>query len=274
MDSRLLYRGMDIGTDKPTLEERNRVPHHLIDVAWPDENWSLARFQAAALQAIKEIHSRNRLPILVGGTGQYMTAILEGWIPPPKPADPAYREELAKFAEEYGKGALHQRLRDIDPESAERIHATNLRRVIRALEIHHIAGELPSKARRKEPPPFRSLRIGLQMSRGQLYTRIDSRIDEMIRSGLLSEVQKLLDAGYGPELPSMSAIGYKQIADALSGKVPLEEAIQEMRKLTRQFVRRQANWFKPRDPSIHWFDVREDVEEDIVHLIYAWLEER
>jgi tRNA dimethylallyltransferase len=273
MDSRLLYRGMDIGTDKPTLQQRNLVSHHLIDVAWPDENWSLARFQAIALRAIQEVHSRNRLPILVGGTGQYMTAILEGWLPPPKAADRAYREELAKFAEEHGKAALHQRLRDVDPESAERIHATNLRRVVRALEIYQLTGEPPSKIRRKEPPPFRSLRIGLQMPRDQLYARIDSRIDEMIHSGLLSEVQELLDAGYGPELPSMSAIGYKQIADALSGKVPLEEAIQEMRKLTRQFVRRQANWFKPSDPKIHWFDVRQDVEEDILLLIREWLDE-
>lgn len=274
MDSRLLYRGMNIGTDKPSLEQQREVPHHLIDVANPDENWSLAKFRTAALQTIMEIHKRDVLPFLVGGTGQYMTAILEGWIPPPKPADPAFREELEKFAASHGKEALHRKLMDVDPVSAERIHASNLRRVIRALEIFHHTGEPPSKIRRKEPPTFRSLRIGLHLPRKELYDRIDARIDEMIQAGLLSEVQILLDAGYDPNLPSMSAIGYKQMAEVISGKAALDEAIKEMRRLTRQFVRRQANWFKPSDPEIHWFDVRNDIEEDIVLLIQSWLAEK
>jgi tRNA dimethylallyltransferase len=273
MDSRLLYRGMDIGTDKPSIDQRKQVPHYLIDVASPDENWSLAKFRSAALQVIGEIQKRERLPLLVGGTGQYMKAILEGWIPPPKPADLAYRDELTKFVEDHGPEALHMKLREIDPVSAERIHANNIRRVIRALEIYRVMGEPPSKVRRKEPPPFRSLRIGLQLPREQLYARIDARIDEMIHTGLLSEVQELLEAGYGPELPSMSAIGYKQIAEVVTGKMSLDDAIHEMRRLTRQFVRRQANWFKPSDPKIHWFDMRQNVVEEIIRLIRAWLEE-
>jgi tRNA dimethylallyltransferase len=273
MDSRLLYRGMDIGTDKPSIDQRKQVPHHLIDVASPDENWSLAKFRSATLQVIREIQKRERLPLLVGGTGQYMKAILEGWIPPPKPADLAYRDELTKFVEDHGPEALHMKLSEVDPVSAERIHANNIRRVIRALEIYRVTGEPPSKVQRKEPPPFRSLRIGLQLSRDQLYARIDARIDEMIHAGLLSEVQGLLEAGYGPELPSMSAIGYKQMADVVAGKMSLDEAIHEMRRLTRQFVRRQANWFKPSDPKIHWFDMRHDVVEEILQLIIAWLEE-
>jgi tRNA dimethylallyltransferase len=273
MDSRLLYRGMDIGTDKPSIEQRNQVPHHLIDVAYPDENWSLAKFRAAALQAILEIHQRKRLPLLVGGTGQYMTAILEGWIPPPKPADLSYRKELGKYAEDHGIEALHRKLREVDPVSAEQIHASNLRRVIRALEIYHFTGESPSKIRRKEPPPFRSLRIGLQLPRKILYDRIDARIDDMIRDGLVMEVEKLMENGYGPDLPAMSAIGYKQIAEVVFGKKTMEEAVAEMRKLTRQFVRRQANWFKPSDPAIHWFDMGQDVGEEIVYLIQQWLEE-
>jgi tRNA dimethylallyltransferase len=271
MDSRLLYRGMDIGTDKPNQEERSQIPHHLIDIASPDEDWSLAKFRSAALQAITAIHNRERLPLLVGGTGQYMRAILEGWIPPPKPADMTYREELAKYARDHGATELHMKLMEVDPDSAERIHANNVRRVIRALEIYRITGEPPSKVRRKEPPPFRSLRIGLQLPREQLYARIDARIDEMLQAGLLSEVQELLEAGYGPELPSMSAIGYKQMAEVLTGTMSLDEAIREMRKLTRQFVRRQANWFKPGDPKIHWFDMRQDVEQEIIRLISAWL---
>jgi tRNA dimethylallyltransferase len=273
MDSRLLYRGMDIGTDKPSVNQRRQVSHHLIDVAYPDENWNLAKFRSAALQVIDEIQKRGRLPLLVGGTGQYMKAILEGWIPPPKPTDLAYRKKLTKFAEDHGPESLHMKLREVDPNSAERIHAHNIRRVIRALEIYRITGEPPSKVRRKEPPPFRSLRIGLQLPRDMLYARIDARIDEMIHAGLLSEVKELLKAGYGSELPSMSAIGYKQMVDVIAGKMSLDEAIREMRRLTRQFVRRQANWFKPSDPKIHWFDMRGDVEEGIVHLIRAWLEE-
>jgi tRNA dimethylallyltransferase len=273
MDSRLLYRGMDIGTDKPSLEQRKQVAHHLIDVASPDETWSLAKFRTAALRAMREIHERERLPFLVGGTGQYITAILEGWIPPKETSDSDYREELAKFAKEQGKDALHVKLQEVDPESAVRIHPSNLRRVIRALEIYHTTGEPPSKIRRKEPPPFRSLRIGLQLPRELLYARIDARIDEMIHSGLVNEVKGLIEDGYGPELPAMSAIGYKQIAEVINGEKTLEEAAAEMRRLTRQFVRRQANWFKPDDPKIHWFDLRQDVEDEIVLLIRQWLEE-
>jgi tRNA dimethylallyltransferase len=273
MDSRLLYRGMDIGTDKPSLDQCGQVPHHLIDIASPDEIWSLAKFRTIALRTIQEIQARGQLPFLVGGSGQYMIAILEGWVPPAKSSDHAYRQELMKFTEDHGKEALHLKLMQVDPESADRIQATNLRRVIRALEIYHITGELPSKVRKKVPPPFRSLCIGLQLPRDQLYARIDARIDDMINSGFLSEVEKLLESGYSPELPSMSAIGYKQMARVITGEATLEEAIRDMRRLTRQFVRRQANWFKSSDPKIHWFDVREDVEDAIVLLIQSWLEE-
>jgi tRNA dimethylallyltransferase len=273
MDSRLLYRGMDIGTDKPSIDQQQAVPHHLIDVANPDETWSLAKFRAAALQIIDEIHARDRVPFLVGGTGQYLTGLLEGWIPPPQPADPVFRLELETFVEQEGKEALHARLKEIDPTSAERIHASNVRRVIRALEIYHTTGKPPSKIRRKDPPPFRSLRIGLHLPRKELYARIDARIDAMINAGFKEEVQSLLDQGFTPDLPAMSAIGYKQMADVIMGHCSLEEAVKQMRRLTRQFVRRQANWFKPNDPKIHWFDVRENIEDEIIHLIQRWLEE-
>lgn len=273
MDSRLLYRGMDIGTAKPALEQQQAVPHHLIDVADPDETWSLAKFLAAALRIIEEIHDRNRLPFLVGGTGQYMTAILEGWIPPPQPADPGLRRELEAFVEREGKVALHAKLNQVDPISAEQISASNVRRVIRALEIYHTTGVPKSKIRKKAPPPFRSLRIGLHLPRKELYARIDERIDAMIEAGFKEEVQRLLDQGFMPDLPSMSAIGYKHMAEVILGHCSFEEAVKDMRRLTRQFVRRQANWFKPNDPEIHWFDVRENVEDEIIHLIQRWLEE-
>ena len=271
MDSRLIYRGMDIGTAKPTLDQRQQMIHQMIDIADPDEDWSMAKFCQAALHAIAGIHEQNLLPLLVGGTGQYITAILQGWVPPPKPSDATLRKELARFAQTHGKDALHKRLDEIDPETAKRIHKNNLRRVIRALEIYHVTGAPPSEQRKKEPPAFRSLSVGLSLPRDLLYARIDARIDEMIESGFLDEVQQLLDEGYSPDLPSMSAIGYKQIAMALTQEITLEEAVIEMRRLTRQFVRRQTNWFKHHDPEINWFDMREDVEESIYELIQDWL---
>jgi tRNA dimethylallyltransferase len=273
MDSRLIYRGMDIGTAKPSLSERNQVPHHLIDVACPNETWSLARFRTAALQAIEDILERGCLPVLVGGTGQYVTAILEGWIPPPKPAEPSFREELERQAQSQGAEALHERLRRIDPQAAERIDARNVRRVIRALEIFHAMGSTPTALRKKVPPPFRSLRIGLNLPRKELYARIDARIDTMIEDGLLEEVRKLLNEGYDAGLPAMSAIGYRQMVRVLAGEYTMEEAVLEMRRLTRQFVRRQANWFKADDPGIHWFDLSEDLEGSVLRLIRSWLAE-
>jgi tRNA dimethylallyltransferase len=272
VDSRLIYRGMDIGTAKPTLEQRQRVPHHMIDIADPDEDWSLARFRQVALEVIEAVHGRGHLPLMVGGTGQYITAILEGWNPPPKPSDATLRKELESFAAKQGRAALHKRLEKVDPVAAKRIHENNLRRVIRALEIYHATGIPSSELRKKEPPAFRSLRVGLTLPREILYERIDTRIDEMIQAGFQAEVERLLEQGYAPELPSMSAIGYEQMARVISQEISLEDAVIEMRRLTRQFVRRQANWFKPDDPQIHWFDMRqEDVQDSIRDLILDWL---
>jgi tRNA dimethylallyltransferase len=273
MDSRLIYRGMDIGTAKPSPEQRRQIVHHMIDVADPDEDWSLVKFCQRVLIAIDEIHRRNRLPILVGGTGQYISAVLEGWDPPPKPKDRSLRNELREFAEQEGREALHRRLEEVDPDTASRIHKNNLRRVIRALEIYQTTGFPPSRLRKKSPPPFRSLRIGLSMPRDILYARVDKRIDLMIENGFLKEVQHLLDQGYDKDLPSMSAIGYKQMAMVIRGEMALEEAVIEMRRLTRQFVRRQANWFKPNDPLIHWFDMQKGVVPRICDLIQVWLGE-
>jgi tRNA dimethylallyltransferase len=243
----------------------------LIDVAYPDETWSLEKFRIAALQAVEEICNRNRLPFLVGGTGQYVTAILEGWRPPPQPADNSLREELEQLARSQGAQILHDRLRSIDPQSAERIDARNVRRVIRALEIFHTTGLAASALRKKDSPPFRSLRIGLNLPRKDLYQRIDARIDQMIEDGLLDEVQSLIGEGYDPDLPAMSAIGYKQMAMVIEGEYTMEEAVVMMRRLTRQFVRRQANWFKPDDSNIHWFDVQQDMEEDVFRFVRSWL---
>ena len=271
-DSRLLYRGMDIGTAKPSVEARRRIPHHLIDVAEPTETWSLAAFRQAALAAIAGIHSRGQLPFLVGGTGQYITAILQGWSPPPRPKDSALRRELEAFAADRGASALHQRLRDVDPESAERMDPRNVRRVVRALEIASITGGRPSDQRVKTPPPFRVLKVGFTLPRAELFARIDARIDAMLEQGWIEEVRRLLAAGVSPDLPSMSAIGYRELADYIAGRSTLEAAVREIRRASRVFVRRQANWFKSGDASISWLESRPGVEAAVESRIRAWVD--
>lgn len=253
-DSRLLYRGMDIGTAKPTLEERRRVPHHLVDVAEPDETWSLAQVRAAVLESLAGITGRGRLPLVVGGTGQYVRAILEGWDPPPRAHDAAVRERLGAIARRDGEQALHARLREVDPASADRIDARNVRRVIRALEIFEITGEPASAQRRRHPLPYRSLILGLRAPRPILYARIDARIDAMLAHGWVDEVQRLLARGLDTGLPAFSAIGYPEIIEVVQGKRSLEDAVVAIRRRTRVLVRRQANWFKADDPSILWFE--------------------
>lgn len=253
-DSRLLYRGMDIGTAKPSLADRARVPHHLIDVADPDEIWSLAVFQDAAQKAIADVHSRGRLPILVGGTGQYVRAILEGWAPPKLAGQPRLRAALQDWAEEIGKDGLHDRLRRLDAESASSIDPRNVRRIIRALEVIFSTGRKFSEARARTDTPYRMLQIGLTRPRPALYQRIDDRIAAMLDAGWLDEVRTLVAKGYSHDLPSMTAIGYKQLLAHLEGKTTMDEAVAETKHATRMFVRRQANWFKKKDPEIHWFE--------------------
>jgi len=270
-DSRLLYRGMDIGTAKPSPAERGRVRHHLIDVADPAAPWSLAEYRLAAQAAIADIHARGRIALLVGGTGQYIRAIVEGWAPPPRPADDRLRRELEAQAVAEGASVLHRRLAELDPESAARIDARNVRRVIRALEIQALTGLPASRQRRAEKPRYRVVRIGLRMPRTALYARIDARIDSMLRAGWLVEVRRLLALGLTPQSPAMSAIGYAALAEHLLDRCELDEAVGRIRRATRQFVRRQANWFKADDPSINWFDSTPAVGAEIEKFVRAWL---
>lgn len=272
-DSRLFYRGMDIGTAKPSPELRRRVPHHLIDVAEPEEAWSLAKYKQAAQAAIQQIQERNRLPLLVGGTGQYVTAILEGWAPPARPQDDSLRQSYEAMAAAEGPQSLYSRLQAVDPAAADRIEPRNVRRVARALEIYELTGSPASAQRKASPPPYRILQLGLTLPRLELYDRIDRRIDEMIAAGLVAEVQALLDRGIGTDHPPMSAIGYKQIAEHLLGRKSLAAAVAEMRRLSRQFVRRQANWFKEGDPRIEWFEGQEGVDLKLVDRVRGWLAE-
>jgi tRNA dimethylallyltransferase len=270
-DSRLFYRGMDIGTAKPTRAELARVPHHLIDVAGPDQVWSLAVFQQAAYQAIAKIHARGRLPFLVGGTGQYIRAVTEGWQIPKVKSSLPLRQALENWAAEIGPDELHDRLTALDPEAAAKIDYRNLRRTVRALEVILRTGQQFSAQRTKGVPPYRSLQIGLTRPRKELYARVDARIDAMLADGFVDEVRELLGQGYSPDLPTLSAIGYREIVAHLKGKTSLQEAVKLIKRHTRQFVRRQANWFKEDDPNIHWFKVEPNTVAEIEQLIRAWL---
>lgn len=252
-DSRLFYRGMDIGTAKPTSKERARVPHHLIDVADPDEVWSLAIFQQKATEIIADIHARGKLPFLVGGTGQYVRAVTQGWTPPEVKPDERLRIELEKLKEEQGADWLHEKLATLDPAAAEKIDPRNVRRTIRALEVILNTGKPFSQQRGQSDSPYKLLNIGLNRPREELYQRVDERIEAMFEAGLLVEVRGLLEKGYSPELPPMSAIGYRECVRVVQGELTTEQAKVEMRRATRVFVRRQANWFKEDDPDIHCF---------------------
>jgi tRNA dimethylallyltransferase len=276
-DSRQVYRGMDIGTAKPTLEERHRVPHHLIDVVAPDEAFTLAQYQELAYDAIADVLAQGKFPFLVGGTGQYVRAVVEGWGIPRVPPNEELRAELYHQAEIEGEEALHARLREVDPAAAERIDPRNVRRVVRALEVYLETGQPISKLQCKKPPPYRILQIGLTMKRQELYRRVDERVDRMIEEGLAEEVRGLVEQGYSYDLPSMSGLGYQQIGLYLRGEVSLEEAIQLIKRHTRRFVRHQYNWFRldddvPTKLAFHWFDALSNPYEEIRELVVAFLE--
>jgi tRNA dimethylallyltransferase len=272
-DSRLFYRGMDIGTAKPTPEECNRVPHHMIDVAEPDEEWNLAIFQRAAQSAIFEIHSRGHLPFLVGGTGQYIYAVVEGWQIPDSKPDTELRTILENWAELIDPEGLHQRLSVLDPRAASRIDPRNLRRTTRALEVVLRTGRRFSEQAKRGRSPYRTLLVGLSRPRPELYARIDTRIESMLAAGFEDEVKALMQKGYDPDLPNLSAIGYRQMVAYVKGEISLEEAVILMKRNTRQFVRRQANWFKESDPEINWFSVRAESMNEVEALIRSWLHE-
>jgi tRNA dimethylallyltransferase len=272
-DSRLVYKGLDIGTAKPTQKDREQIPHHLIDISTPKQPLSLAEFRLAANAAIGEVHDRGGLPMLVGGTGQYITAILEGWRPPPRGGTDEFRIQMEQVADKEGSAALHQRLAEVDPVAARHIDHRNIRRVIRALEILHVTGVPASEQRHKVPPPYRILRIGLTLPRDELYARVDARIEHMLDLGWVDEVRELLEAGYDFRSPPFSAIGYRQIARHVKGEIALEQSVGEIKQLTRRFIRRQANWFKLDDPRIHWFESDSPlVVEAICALIGRWQE--
>lgn len=255
-DSMQVYRQMDIGTAKITDDEMENIPHHLIDIHNPDEPYSVAEFQEQSHRLIGEIHSRGKLPFIVGGTGLYVESVCYGFQFAEAGEDKEFRAEQTAFAEQYGAEALHSRLRDIDPASAVRLHPHDQRRIIRALEIYHLTG-IPLSAQlegQTRESPYQLCLLGLTMDRQMLYKRIEARIDEMLEQGLVEEVSSLLDKGYGPDLVSMQGLGYKQIISYIQGEATLDEAVNLLKRDTRRFAKRQLSWFRHMK-EISWVDV-------------------
>jgi tRNA dimethylallyltransferase len=268
-DSRLLYRGFDIGTDKPPASVLSLVPHHLIDVTDPDQPWSLAEYQAAALDCIAEIQARGRLPLCVGGTGQYVAALIEGWEIPPAPPTPELRRTLEERASSEGLAALNNELARLDPAAAAAIDSRNPRRVIRALEVVLSTGKPFSTQRTRREVPFQPFLLGVNKPRPELYDLADDRIDRMFQAGWVEEVRALLQKGYATRLPAFSALGYGAIVRYLQDECTLEECVAEIRRATRVLIRHQANWFRPEDPNIHWLSAGPDLVEQAEQLIRA-----
>mgnify|MGYP001278563986 FL=1 len=267
-DSRLFYRGLDIGTAKPLPAERAAAPHHLIDICPPDGTLSLGEYQRLATRTIDTILGRNHLPVLVGGTGQYVSAVIEGWGIP----EVAPRPELRAALEALGEDEAARWLAALDPSAAARIDPRNFRRVIRALEVTLVTGRPITELQRKTTPPYDIRVIGLWRSRRSLYERIDDRVDAMMAAGLLDEVRRLRDAGYGSDLPSMSGLGYRQLMAYLAGETSLAEAVERIKFETHRFARQQATWFRRDDPRITWFDLDEDDDpERVAAAVEEWL---
>lgn len=273
-DSRQVYRYMDIGTAKPTPQERALVRHWLIDVVEPDEEYSLARYQEDAQAALRDIWSRRKTAFLVGGTGQYVWALLEGWQTPRVPPDWKLRRSLEERARREGADSLHRELAGVDPQAAQRVDPRNVRRVIRALEVYRTTGRPISSLQDKLRPAFEALILGIAWPRAELYRRIDERVERMLAAGFVDEVRGLLERGYSPELPSMSGIGYRQICRHLRGEMTLTEAAAEMKTENHRLARMQSAWFRRDDPRIRWVEGGKDLRDEGARLVAGWLSER
>ena len=257
VDSRQVYRLLDIGTAKATREERERVPHHLIDVAEPTERFSASRFVELAEAAIREIRARGKNVLLVGGTPFYFRALLSGTLTAELPSDPAVRGRLEEALRSEGKEALHLRLRTIDETTASRIHPNDGVRIVRALEIYELTGQPPSVAFRERRPLGTEadvLYIGLTRSREDLRERIAQRVHDQMKEGFLEEVASLLNKGIDERYPSMQGLGYRELAASIRGKIPLDQAVERIIRATWAFARRQMTWFAKFEPAV-WYDM-------------------
>ena len=253
-DSRQVYLHMDIGTAKPTPEERIQAPHHLLDLMPPDRSFDLGSFLSLAGESIREITGRGNLPIVVGGTGQYIWALQEGWEVPEAPPDSDFREAKQQSAAQDGNDSLYRELQRIDPQRAAELDSRNLRRIIRALEIFHVTGRTPSSFRKRKVRIECSLVIGLTLERSALYRRIDDRVDHMMESGLLDETQRIAEMGYELGQGPLACPGYRELGQHINGELSLAEAVQRTKFQTHRLARRQYTWFKLDDRRISWLD--------------------
>ena len=279
-DSMQVYRGMDIGSAKIRPEEMEGVPHYLIDVLDPREEFNVVRFQQMAKAALKQIYANGHIPIVVGGTGFYIQALLYDidFSQSDENADSRFRQELSDYAVEYGAEALHRRLMEVDPKAAQEIHANNVKRVIRALEFYRQTGERISEHNARErsrQSPYRSAYFVLTDEREHLYRRIEERIDQMLQDGLVEEVRRLKDRGLTKDMVSMQGLGYKEILSFLEGECTLSEAVEILKRDTRRFAKRQLTWFR-RERDVIWIDKKEfGYDEQIVlEQILTRLEEK
>lgn len=258
-DSMQIYRGMNIGTAKPNIDERRGITHYMIDVVNPDDAYSVAQFKDDAMECINTILSKNKMPIVVGGTGLYINSLVYNITFSETITDWDYREKLNKISLNKGTHALHNYLKKIDPKSAATIHPNNVKRVIRALEVYKITGKPISEQKeesRKIPPPYDYRVFGLEIPREELYKKIDKRADKMIQEGLYEEVEELLDLGYSHNLVSMQGIGYKEIAMAIKGACSLFEATESIKRGTRNLAKRQMTWFRKTE-GVNWIKIKD-----------------
>ena len=271
-DSRLFYQGMDIGTAKPTLEERRGLKHHLIDILDSQDSYSLSDFLSGAHTAVDDIDQRKKLPIIVGGSGQYVWALLEGWEVPEIPPNPELREKLETQLSEEGIESLQRRLKETGASNTDRVEVLNPRRLVRAIERAVATGDAMGGASKRDTPPYDALVFGLRAPRQVLHERVAVRFEEMVAAGWLEEVRTLLSSGVDAEMPSMSAIGYRQLIDHIYGRKTWEATREEILIGNHRLIGAQQNWFKPRDPRIQWLDITdESYVEAAIAMVKAWL---
>jgi tRNA dimethylallyltransferase len=272
-DALQIYKEMDIGTAKPSLYERSLVPHHMIDIVYPNELYNAGRYEREAHEAIDQVHRSGRVPLLAGGCGLYLKAVLHGLFAGPE-TDQELRKQLQQEAEAHGEYYLHERLREIDPETAQRLHHNDRSRLIRAIEVYLQTGIPISTLQRRhsfQQVRYRTRIIGLTRDRNDLYARIEKRVDQMIEEGLIGEVEKLLDSGYSENSTALQGLGYKQIVALLKGKCSLEEAVHLLKTDTRHYAKRQFTWFRQVE-NIHWIDLGDYSSSEEVLELKIWRE--
>lgn len=269
VDSRQIYRHLDIGTAKPPLFEQAAVRHHLINLVDPDEPYSASDFRADAERVLLDITSRGRVAFLVGGTGHYLQAVLDRLEIPRVPPQEEFRREMEAFARSHGAEALHARLREVDP-GADQVPAANVRRVIRAIEVQMVTGVPFTEIGRRRGKPLPALRLALTTDRGNLYRRIDDRVEQQLRDGLIDEARQVLEMGFYAGLPPLAGLVYREAIAVVQGRMTVAEASRRMKETTHAYARRQYTWFR-RDQALRWFDLSPKVVDDMKDTVSAYL---